>query len=338
MASSWLEAAGDLIQGNFIGTTATGEAALANGNHGVSIGSSDGITIGGTQAGAANVIRNNGGAGVAVTGATARNNAIQANRISGNGGLGIDLGGTGVTPNDAGDGDTGANTLQNFPVISSVVVNGGASTAQGTLNSLANTTYRIELFSNAACDLIGNGEGETFLGATDVTTDGSGNASFSMNSGAATIVTATATDPSGNTSEFSACRTATAAVVDVSIAKTDSADPVVVGTPFAYTLTVLNTGPSSATNVVAIDTLPSGVSATLATSTRGGCTIAGNQVTVLYRRHAGAGPERSNYDHGLGFDCRVADQSGCGVSLGSGIQHGEQHRLRADDGAGHGGV
>ena len=138
-------------------------------------------------------------------------NSILGNSIFRNGELGIDLGPDGVTGNDDGDGDGGANLLQNFPLITSAVGN----TVSGTLNSAAGRTFRIEIFSNsgvAPCDSSGNGEGETFVGTTNVTTDTSGNQSFTVTlatplpSGAA--VTATATDPDGNTSEFSQCATA----------------------------------------------------------------------------------------------------------------------------------
>ena len=116
---------------------------------------------------------------------------------------------SGVTPNDPGDGDTGANNLQNFPLIASAVSGGGATTIHGTLNSTINTTFRLEFFSNTACDPSGHGEGETFLGFTDVTTDGGGNASFMVTFPttvpAGQFITATATDPDGNTSEFSEC-------------------------------------------------------------------------------------------------------------------------------------
>ena len=77
----------------------------------------------------------------------------------------------------------------------------------GTLNSTANTTYRVEFFANTALDSSGFGEGQSFLGFTNVTTDSNCNATFDVNfssiSGAG-HVTATATDPMGNTSEFSA--------------------------------------------------------------------------------------------------------------------------------------
>ena len=51
-------------------------------------------------------------------------------------------------------------------------------------------------------------EGETYLGSDDVTTDGSGNAAINVDPAGVTLeparlVTATATDPDGNTSEFS---------------------------------------------------------------------------------------------------------------------------------------
>jgi hypothetical protein len=77
----------------------------------------------------------------------------------------------------------------------------------GQLNSLPNATYRIEFFSNTACDLSGYGEGERHLGAQAVTTNPLGNVRFKFRTvvAAGLFVTATATDEAGNTSEFSAC-------------------------------------------------------------------------------------------------------------------------------------
>ena len=80
-------------------------------------------------------------------------NRVSANSIHSNTLLGINLGPAGVTPNDAGDPDTGANTLQNFPVITSATSVGGNTTIVGALNSTpASTTFTIEFFSNPACD------------------------------------------------------------------------------------------------------------------------------------------------------------------------------------------
>src|SRR5262249_12923237 len=83
---------------------------------------------------------------------------------------------------------------------------------QGTLNSASSKLYRIEFFANTACDPSGNGEGQRFLGFTNVTTDNGGNATINETlptpSGIAAgdFVTATATDVTANkTSEFSAC-------------------------------------------------------------------------------------------------------------------------------------
>jgi len=106
---------GNVLKGNFIGTNASGTAAVANGFHGVHISSNaSGNVVGGTVAGEGNTIAFNDDDGVAVEGSAA-GNAIRGNSIRSNGGLGIDLvGGTenvyGVTANDGGDGDTGPNT------------------------------------------------------------------------------------------------------------------------------------------------------------------------------------------------------------------------------------
>ena len=166
----------------------------------------DDNTIGGTALGAGNTIAFNSDRGVKANAGTG--NAILGNSIFSNTGLGIDLGGDGVTPNDAADADTGANNLQNFPVLTSAV--SGSTIIQGTLNSTASSTqFRLEFFSNTSCDPSGNGEGETFLGFTDVTTDGSGNVSFAVTFTATVstsqFITATATDSNNNTSEFSQC-------------------------------------------------------------------------------------------------------------------------------------
>ncbi|MBK6744805.1 MAG: Calx-beta domain-containing protein, partial [Hydrogenophilales bacterium] len=106
------------------------------------------------------------------------NIAVLGNAIYGNSGLGIDLGDDGLTLNDADDVDAGANGLQNFPVLTSAVSSGGNTTVAGTLNSTVGTNFRIEFFSSPAADASGHGEGQTYLGFADVTTDGSGNASF----------------------------------------------------------------------------------------------------------------------------------------------------------------
>jgi hypothetical protein len=112
----------------------------------------------------------------------------------------------GVSLNDVGDGDTGANNVQNFPRVATVTATGGNVAISGFLNSRPNTAYRIEFFANDAADPSGFGEGQNFLGSADVTTDGVGNKAFDVSfpfTGLVNVVTATATDPDGNTSEFS---------------------------------------------------------------------------------------------------------------------------------------
>jgi uncharacterized repeat protein (TIGR01451 family) len=66
---------------------------------------------------------------------------------------------------------------------------------------------------------------------------------------------------------------------DLSITKTDSPDPVLLGENVTYTLDVKNNGPDAATNVVVTDRLPSSTAYVSATSTQGSCTHVGNIVT-----------------------------------------------------------
>ena len=210
-----LGSSGNFVQGNLIGTQLNGTSPLGNSLVGVLVVGLNNNAIGGIDPGAGNIIAFNGDDGVQVSGS---GHAIRRNSIFSNGTtiqhLGIDLSGDGVTANDNCDLDPGSNNLQNFPVITSASSSGVSTTIVGTLNSTPGTTFTIEFYANASCDASGNGEGQTFLGSTAVTTAASPDcsASFNVTFGSApsgqNVVTATATDPSGNTSEFSQCITA----------------------------------------------------------------------------------------------------------------------------------
>lgn len=197
---------GNVIQGNFIGTNAAGTGPVPNLQQGIIVSSAVNNTIGGTQAEAANKIAYNGGPGVSIT--TGAGIAIRGNSIFSNNGLGIDLGANGVTSNDSIDADVGPNTLQNFPVLTTVMSTNNSTTIQGSLNSLPNTTYNVDFYSSAAVDPSGNGEGAQFVGTTAVNTNVNGDATINVTFPVALpvgrVITATATDPNGNTSEFSA--------------------------------------------------------------------------------------------------------------------------------------
>ncbi|MGE5278700.1 MAG: S-layer homology domain-containing protein [Acidobacteriota bacterium] len=202
---------GTVIQGNFIGTDVTGTVHLGNKNYGIFL-TTNQVTVGGAGAGEGNVIAFNGSAGIAYYANDGTGSSIRGNSIYENGSLGIDLGIDGVTANDAGDADTGSNNLQNYPVVSTVT----ASSIQGTLNSEANKTYTLDFYANPNCDASGFGQGKTYLGSTDVSTDGGGNASFNyaVSVPPGQMVTATATGPDGSTSEFSRCANLLPAFLD----------------------------------------------------------------------------------------------------------------------------
>jgi hypothetical protein len=164
-----------------------------------------GIRIGGTMPGAGNTIAFNAGNGVFLASdanGTARGNFVASNSIHDNALLGINLNGggqnsLGVTANDAGDGDGGVNNLQNFPMLTAVMSTATETIISGTLNSNVEATYRLEFFSNTTIDPSGHGEGETFLGPTEVTTDNNGNVGFTVTLATAApagrLVTTTAT-------------------------------------------------------------------------------------------------------------------------------------------------
>lgn len=220
---SGANAVANIVQGNRIGLKAfsLGDNALGNGDHGILIGTgaSQSLISG-------NTIANNAGAGVRITGDGSVRNKITGNRIGDNGDLGIDLGATGVDPedNDATATDATPNHGQNAPHLSDA--RGGATSgmAYGQLQS-ANGTFKIELYASDTCDASGHGEGRELVGSGSVLiTDGSasanGSAAFELPIASssdldARAITATATvvanfstvNRVGDTSEFGVCKT-----------------------------------------------------------------------------------------------------------------------------------
>ena len=197
----------NLVQGNVI---------RLNGLHGVAVGGEFHHTISG------NLIFSNGADGIEVSGASTVGVRISANQIFANGGLGIDLvGGTedafGVSANDPDDPDTGANNLQNFPVLTTATRSNanGVTIVTGTLNSNPSTDFKIELFL-AVADSSGHGEAQVLLASKTITTDAGGDKSFSIavaGLSVGLVLTATVTSTAtfaGNTSEFSLNRTVVA--------------------------------------------------------------------------------------------------------------------------------
>ncbi len=195
---------GNIIQGNFIGTDTTGTQPVSNSGIGLSNYASNN-TIGGTSAGAGNVIafNSNGQEGVFIDSGTG--NSILGNSIHDNGALGIRLN----TANNANDN-------QAAPVLTGLGGSAASPTLSGTLTSTANTTFRIEFFSNQGLDASGHAEGQTFLGSTYVTTGANGTTTFTATglaaipatqgylTATATVATATNSGYSyGDTSQFS---------------------------------------------------------------------------------------------------------------------------------------
>lgn len=249
---------GNIIRGNYVGIARDGTTALPNDQSGIYLlgGAADNV-IGSTISGEGNTIAYNGSEGIVAiqnpTGVPERNE-FRGNAIYNNGDLGIDLGNDGVDVNDVpGDGDGGENERQNYPVLFSAT---DSVTISGTLDSEANTEYRIDFYRSLSCDPSGHGEGQEYLATGMLTTDGDGHADFEINSPSLSVsagnsVTAMATDPDGNTSEFSACATVEAS--------TPSPTPTNTATPGPSPTATLTAGPPAApTHSIHLPTLNKG--------------------------------------------------------------------------------
>lgn len=239
LAVSGSTATGNVIQGNFVGVASDSTTSLPNQVAGIEISQyASGNTIGGSGgtigacAGPCNRVGNNGAAtaqsakaGIYVDQTASTGNTVRENSVFGNGsgtGIGIDVGAPGATANDAGDTDN----VQNSPTLSGANTSGFIT---GNLSSSANTPFTIDFYANQNTDSGPMAQGRTWIGSTQVTTDGTGGVNFTYTTTATLTlgsnVTATATRGSftnkptnapaapaiGSTSEFSAAAAVVAA-------------------------------------------------------------------------------------------------------------------------------
>ncbi|QDS92976.1 Cadherin domain protein [Roseimaritima multifibrata] len=220
------------IRGNFIGTDATGLLDRGNAVDGILIQEEASTTTIGGELVDANTIAFNGGAGIVVTGNNTERNTIRRNSIFLNDGLGIDLASDterGFNSNDLGDIDAGGNSLQNHPILESISIDdaGDFSYSLDT-STFKSGAHSIDFYASDELEG-GQVEGSRYLGTiiniqaegTSVTGTLNG---ISLSPGA--LVTALATDSTGNTSEFSQYTVATdsdaggSALTGISIAET----------------------------------------------------------------------------------------------------------------------
>lgn len=223
-------ASDNIIQGNLIGTNSTGSVSSGFGNAlfaGVLVvfGAEDNM-IGGTSAGAGNVIAGNDGAGVMVFnipffGTSPLRNAILGNSIFGNGSFGIEEatdsdGNTvpdehvGADTNDPSDTDSGPNDYLNHPILYNILPAGPGMSQVDYFLDVPAGNYRVEFFKNSVADPSNHGEGETFVDFDSIAHSGGGVQFFSevIPADPGDIITATATvdlglGAYGPTSEFS---------------------------------------------------------------------------------------------------------------------------------------
>ncbi len=203
----WIEG-NIVVQGNLVGIAADGASPLGNGADGIVIHGSNDSVIGGLGPGEANQIAFNANHGIDNDGVR---NVMRGNSIHHNSYLGINnyTGNNTPKPNDPGDADAGSNNLQNFPIVQSVVHLAGSTEVVGKLDSTPSTEFDLDFYANPACSNFPREfvEGTTYIGSTHLSTGDDGHVNFAstfpvVTEGGARI-SVTATDPDGNTSEFS---------------------------------------------------------------------------------------------------------------------------------------
>jgi hypothetical protein len=218
----------NVVQRNQVGIDVNGndatntESILITGNNNAIGTLANGAVFGAYLGNQIRYLGGNGNSGVHVVGGTGnvvRSNQMQRSGLFSGEGVDIDLGSAGPTLNDPNDGDSGANNLQNFPLVQGLLfttAHGAAAinvpaTISATLNSQSSNNIRIDAYFSDNCTSSGRGGTQQYLGSV---TTGIGisvsDVNFTLgvtlpNMQAGSNVSLTATDAAGNTSEIGTC-------------------------------------------------------------------------------------------------------------------------------------
>jgi uncharacterized repeat protein (TIGR01451 family) len=282
---------GNIIQGNSIGTNTAGVPGLGNGGNGVDIDGSNN-QVGGMDPAAGNTIAFNGRKGVVVEpgliNPAGTGNSILSDSIHDNASpFAIDLNDDGPTPHAGPQTPgAGANNNQSPPINlpQTLTFNpDGSANVTGSLIGSPGTSFTLQLFSNDGANL---DEGQVLVDTLGVSTDSRGRATFQDSvflPAGGVAVTATATDPAGNTSEFANfLPPGPAPDVSVRVAgvRASMAGP---GTPGSmqnctYVVSVTNNASTPAPEMTVKDAIPTGFTLLSATPSQGRFIPNGTQI------------------------------------------------------------
>lgn len=189
----------NVIQGNYIGVDETGAPVSGNQDAGITIAlGSDGNIIGGSAIGARNIIAGNLAEGVSVSDSGTLGNKITQNSIFSNQSVGIGIYSNG---NNSQSAPQLLSAVQSSPTNAAGIDIGGSFTGPASV---------LEFFANPA----GENQGRIFIGSVSVGGAGNFLASLAATLPSTYVITATATDSKGNTSQFSGPQTITVADSD----------------------------------------------------------------------------------------------------------------------------
>ena len=168
-----------MVEGNYIGTNASGTAAVAN-QYGVHIDSALNNTIGGTAAGAQNVISGNSSYGVYIYGTTASGNVVKGNYI------GTNATGTAAVANQYGVYlyNASSNTIGGTVAGAANVISGNTSYGVGMIWAATGNAVRGNaIYANGGLGIDLNCDGVTLNDLGDADTGPNNRQNFPVLSG-----------------------------------------------------------------------------------------------------------------------------------------------------------